>query len=141
MPTNKPKLKYYWHIHHDRLCEYTYDISERIKYIKENKPKREIPARLRLIKPVQHPDKLPLRFRNAADATAKTYAACDKALAASTKAYDAYDKAYAAYDKAYAAYEKACAAYDKALRMPQIEELHREEHPNWPWKGKTIFPK
>ena len=179
----KPKYTYYWHIHHDTLCEGTYNIKERIAYIKKHKPKEEIPTRLQLMTPVLHPEKLPLHFRKAADATAKTYAArdkaleasnkaydayakayaayektyaaCekayaarDKALAASTKAYDAYAKAYAAYDKAleastkaYDAYDKASAAFDKALRMPQLEELHREEHPRCPWNGKAIFPK
>ena len=146
MPTTK--YTYYWHIHHDTLCEGTYNIKERIAYIKKHKPKEEIPTRLQLMTPVQHPEKLPLHFRKAADATAKTYAARDKALEASNKAYDAYAKAYAAYDKAlgastkaYDAYDKASAAFDKALRMPQLEELHREEHPRCPWNGKAIFPK
>ena len=30
-------------------------------------------------------------------------------------------------------------AYAKWL--PQIEALHKKEHPNCPWDGKTIFPK
>ena len=28
-----------------------------------------------------------------------------------------------------------------AKRLPQIEALHKQEHPDCPWNGKTIFPK
>ena len=145
MPTTK--LKYYWHIHHDTLCEYTYDIKERIAFIKEAKPKSEVRERLRLMTPVQHPDKLPLRFRRAASACVKADAACIKATAARDKALNvstlAYKKADAACGQALATYIKADAAYVKALTTyaAQLEELHREEHPRCPWNGKTIFPK
>ena len=116
--TTKPTL--YWHIHHEILIEETTDIQERIDYIKEGKPEDEIPLRLKLMTPVLHPEKLPVSFR--------------KAWEALIKAREAYDKAREAYDKAREAYiktSKACA--------PQIEKLHREEHPDCPWNGKTIF--
>ena len=45
------------------------------------------------------------------------------------KAWEAYDKAGEAYIKT----SKACA--------PQIEKLHKEEHPDCPWNGETIFSK
>ena len=144
----KPKYTYYWHIHHDTLCEGTYNIKERIAYIKKHKPKKEIPTRLQLMTPVLHPEKLPKEFRKAADACDKAYAAfikahdaSAKASIASTKAYAAYDKAYAAFIKAFNAYAQALDAYAETLHMPQLEELHREEHPHCPWNGKTIFPK
>ena len=130
----KPKYTYYWHIHHDTLCEGTYNIKERIAYIKKHKPKKEIPTRLQLMTPVQHPEKLPLRFRKASIAIIKACNAYIKASAAREKALNASTRAY----------KKADAAYDKALHMPQLaqlEELHKEEHPNCPWNGKTIFPK
>ena len=102
--TTKPTL--YWHIHHEILLEETTDIQERIDYIRANKPEKEIPLRLKLMTKVQHPEKLPTRFR---------------------KAWEAYYKASKAYDKAMEAYYQ------------QIEKLHKEEHPDCPWNGKTIF--
>ena len=55
------KLKWYFHIHHDILVEpLTEPIKNRIKFIKENKPKDEIKLRLKLMKPVK--GKLPKEF-------------------------------------------------------------------------------
>ena len=55
------KLKWYFHIHHDILVEpLTEPIKNRIKFIKENKPKDEIKLRLKLMKPVK--GKLPKKF-------------------------------------------------------------------------------
>ena len=90
--TNMTKPTLYWHIHHEILIEETTNIQERIDYIKANKPKKEIPLRLKLMTPVLHPEKLPARFR---------------------KAREAY--------------------------VQQIEKLHKEEHPDCQWNGKTIF--
>ena len=121
----KPTL--YWHIHHEILIEETTDIQERIDYIRANKPEKEIPLRLKLMTPVLHPEKLPSSFR--------------KAREAYLKATEAYDKAREFYDKAYDAYETALHVYHKGLKAcaPQIEKLHKEEHPDCPWNGKTIF--
>ena len=116
--TTKPTL--YWHIHHEILLEDTTDIQERIDYIRANKPEKEIPLRLKLMTKVQHPEKLPASFR--------------KALEALIKAWEAYDKAWEAYIKAGEAYIKTSKA-----GAPQIEKLHKEEHPDCPWNGKTIF--
>ena len=121
----KPTL--YWHIHHEILIEETFNIQERIDYIREGKPEDEIPLRLKLMTPVLHPEKLPARFRKAMEAYDKARKARDKEWKACEKARKAYDKAWKACDKAW----KACA--------PQIEKLHREEHPDCPWNGKTIF--
>ena len=121
------ETKFYWHIHHTFLVEpLTEPIKNRIGFIKENKAKKEIATRLRLMKPVK--GKLPAKFV--------------KAGAAYNKAWATYDKAGAAYDKAWATYAKAWAAYDKAwaARKPQIEKLHAKECPDCPWDGKTIFP-
>ena len=82
--------------------------------------------------PVLHPEKLPARFRKAREAYYKAGEAYDKAR-------EAYDKAGEAYYKAWEACEKASKARDKALKAPQIEKLHKEEHPDCPWNGKTIF--
>ena len=116
--TTKPTL--YWHIHHEILIEETFNIQERIDYIREGKPEDEIPLRLKLMTPVLHPEKLPASFR--------------KAWEVFSKGSGDYDKARKAYDKAREAYLKATEAY-----RPQIEKLHKEEHPDCPWNGKTIF--
>ena len=44
--------------------------------------------------------------------------------------------------KAWEAYGKAWEAYGKAVldHKDEIEALHREECPNCPWDGETIFP-
>ena len=47
--TTKPTL--YWHIHHEILIEETFNIQERIDYIREGKPEDEIPLRLKLMTP------------------------------------------------------------------------------------------
>ena len=155
----KPKYTYYWHIHHDTLCEGTYNIKERIAYIKKHKPKKEIPTRLRLMTPVLHPEKLPKKFSEVLDAFTKAqkiyieahdafYADYIKARNASAKASiaipkDACAKTYAAYIKAFKAYSKVQEACIEAFTTyaTQLEELHKKEHPNCPWDGKTIFPK
>ena len=100
--TTKPTL--YWHIHHEILIEETFNIQERIDYIKEGKPEDEIPLRLKLMTPVLHPEKLPVSFR---------------------KAREAYDKAWKARDKEWKACEKALKARDKALKAPQIEKKYK----------------
>ena len=116
--TTKPTL--YWHIHHEILLEKTTDIQERIDYIRANKPEKEIPLRLKLMTPVLHPEKLSSSFR---------------------KAWEAYCKAWEAYIMAGKDYDKAREVYIKTSKAcaPQIEKLHREEHPDCPWNGKTIF--
>lgn len=105
-------LKYYFHIHHGVLLEpLTEPLKNRIKYIKEEKPKDEVELRLRLIKPVK--GKLPVRLV--------------KAWEAYTKAGKAYGKAVKAYGKAGKAYGKAEKAYDKAWEdnMPALKKLYR----------------
>jgi len=78
------KTKFYWHIHHDVLLEpLTEPLKNRIKFIKENKPKDEIELRLKLLKPVR--GKLP-----------------DEII----KAGRAYDKAGKIYDKTLKKYSK-----------------------------------
>ena len=109
-------LKWFWHLHHEILCEpLTEPLKNRIKYIKENKPKDEIKLRLSLIKPVK--GKLP-------KAVIKAEEACDKAGKARDKAREAYVKA-----------EEAC---DKTLTMKSVLKLHQKECGCF-WDGKTIF--
>ena len=100
--------QYYWHAHHDILCESLIEpIQNRIDYIKANKPKHEVETRLRLLKPVQHPESLPKEWM---EADAKWMEAEAKWMEAEAKC------------------------------LPEIEKLHKEECPNCPWDGRTIFP-
>jgi hypothetical protein len=140
--------KFYWHIHHDILVELlTEPLENRVKYIKENKPKNEVGLRLKLLKPVK--GKLPnevIKTTKACDKAWKAYnkawKACVKTGKACVKTTKACDKAWKAYNKAEKAYNKAWEAYQKVLKdnMPAIEKLHKSECKNCPWNGKSIFP-
>ena len=111
---------YAWHVHHDILVEpLTEPIETRIAYIKASKPRSERATRLRLLKPVQ--GTLPPRL-----VTAR--AVLDRANAV-------LDRANAEWDRAWAVWYRA-----KAECLPEIETLHRQECPDCPWDGKTIFP-
>ena len=115
-------MVYYWHVHHEVLCEaLTEPIQNRIDYIKSSKPKDEIETRLRCMTPVLHPKKLPVKWR--------------EAYAKRSEAYEKRSEAYAKRSEAYAKWEEA-----DAECLPQIEALHKKEHPDCPWDGKTIFP-
>jgi len=154
----KKLTKYYFHIHHEVLVEaLTEPLKNRIKYIKENKPKDEIELRLRLIKPVK--GKLPSEFIKADQARVKAYQALVKAHQARAKAHQAWEKAEQAWEKAVQAYQargkanqawdkadqafiKANQAWVKALKdsIPALEKLHKKEC-GCGWNGKTIFTK
>ena len=116
------KTKYYFHIHHEVLVEtLTEFLKNRIKYIKENKPKDEIELRLRLIKPVK--GKLPSKF-------VKANQAWIRASQAQVKANQAWIKAYRALVKAY------------QDNMPAFEKLHKKECGcGYSFIRKTIFTK
>ena len=58
-------FSFYWHIHHETLCEGTYDIQERIDYIKEKKNSSEVPIRLKWMNLVLHPERLPSEWKEA----------------------------------------------------------------------------
>ena len=136
------KLRFYWHIHHKTLCELlTEPIRNRIKYIKENKPAKEIALRLKLLKPVR--SKLPARFIKASQECNKVYQRREKACQICDKACQRCDKAYQRCEKASQECKKAYQGREKAYRecLSQLEVLHKKECPNCPWNGKSIFPK
>jgi hypothetical protein len=74
--------KYYWHIHHDELCEPTENIQQRIDYINVMKPEDEREIRLRLMKPVKNQKAVRAIFNACDEAMAPARAKCDKALEA-----------------------------------------------------------
>ena len=114
------KITYYWHIHHDTLCEGTTHIEERITYIKNNKPSSEIPLRLKLMQKVKNPSKLPKEWR---------------------EAYQKWEEADKKWGEAYQKWEEASEKWEEADEkyVLQVEALHKIEHPNCPWNGESIF--
>ena len=130
------KITYYWHIHHDTLCEGTTDIEERIAHIKNNKPSNEIPLRLKLMQKVKNPSKLPREWKEAfqkwEEAFQKWEEAYQKWREADQKRRNAYQKWREADQK------RGETAADQKLKL-QIEALHKIEHPDCPWNGESIF--
>lgn len=107
-------MEFAWHIHHGVLIErLAGSIKTRLAYIKANKPQEEQELRQRLLKKVK--GQLPLQF---------------------IQAWKTLDQAWRAFDQAWDALEQARETY-----KGEIEALHRQECPNCPWGGKTIFPK
>lgn len=124
-----------FHVHHDVLIEWCYDLQGRIAGIKAAKPVAEQPTRLRLIAIVPN-DQLPDTPQK--EPMIRARAAYDEAWAAHDEARAAHDEARAAYDKARTAYAKARAAY---LASIDAEALHRQVCvPDCPWDGRTLFP-
>ena len=139
---------WYWHVHHEVIVEYCYDVEERVEYIKRHKPEHEVETRLKWMTPVK--GKLPEEvvaageaYNKAGEAYNKAWKARDKTLEAYRKAWEACDKARKAYYRAGEARGKAMEACDKTLEMykDEFEALHAQEHPGCPWNGKTLFPK
>ena len=135
---------YYWHIHHDVIAEPTSDIGERKEYVRCNKPIQQVGIRLRLMVPVKDQDSVrrALEERNAIHD--KAY---EKYYAIHDKAWDEYkaidDKAQEEYEATnYNAWKDYRAIVDKNLKdyNASLWELHKKEHPDCPWDGKTIFP-
>lgn len=111
--TTEAHMQWYWHIHHDILLEPVIgSIEERIRVIQKEKPVGERETRLRVLRPVQHVDRLPRGF---------------------VEARKAYDEARKAYDEAWKAYVEARKECDEELAA-----LHREECPGCPWNGYEL---
>ncbi len=137
---------FYWHVHHEKLLEYCYSYAERAEYIRLFKAFAERALRFRLFQPVK--SKLPQDLVRARLAWAKAKEAAhkaDQAYAEARRAHGIGDEARRAWDKAWRAGSEAVEAhhdYNDALakNMPTIEALHKQECPDCPWDGKTIFP-
>jgi len=159
------KLKWYFHIHHKVLVEpLTEPIENRIKFIKENKPKEEIKLRLKLMKPVK--GKLPQELieawqkyveaekkydemRQRYNDTGQKYVEVGRKYNGTGQKYDEteqkHDEAGQKYDRAGQKYDEAGWKYDGARQKynSQIENLHKKECHDCSWDSKqqTIFPK
>ncbi len=144
---------WWWCVHHEchieRLDESTViggnPLLERVNYIKEWKPKREIATRLRMMAPILNPGKLPKELRDAERAHVRAEKKWNCLMSdvsrRTTKAARAIrdsleEKADAAYDKAIARCKKAERTCKVALR-----EQHDQEYPDNTWNGHNIFGK
>lgn len=132
----KKQKGFYWHVHHDTLCEWCYNYQERVDYIKKNKPKHEVKTRLRLFNPVKNVKLIPKEF---AEAEIKRDEALDKFAEAEIK----YPEAVKKYEEACMKYEEAVKKYEEAWKKcaPQLEKLHKKECGCSEWNGEEIVIK
>ncbi len=126
------KTGFYWHVHHDVLCEWCYDYNERVWAIKAVKPANEISTRLRLFQPVRgkFPDEL-VRYGEKYHEARATY----------DNTWADYHKARATYDNTWADYYKASVKCGEALAkyLPEIKALHAKECPDCSHDGNQII--
>lgn len=147
-----------FHVHHDKLFEFCTDYGERVKYIREEKPKSEQELRLRLFKLIPE-DRVPGRhsvkeeayfkageaYKKAGEAYFKVWEAYKKVWEANEKTWEANEKAGEANKKAREANKKAREAYEKVWEAykkaygKEIIALHQELCPNCPFDKETIF--
>ena len=72
--------QYYWHIHHEILCEaLTEPIQNRIDHIKKFKDPSEVETRLRCMTPVLHPERLPVEWTDVYAKLSEAYAKLSEA--------------------------------------------------------------
>jgi hypothetical protein len=142
----------YWHVHHDVLFEEIVgSVEQRIAYIKSAKPKEEVATRLRLLRVVRY-DTPKLKEADAKweEADAKRREADAKWKEAYLKWKEAYAKRdYAKREEAVAKREEAVAKRREAVakwkeayakREEAVASSHKDQCPDCPWDGKTIFP-
>ena len=113
---------YYWHIHHEVIADPSYNVKKRKKYVRIYKPTNEVETRLRLMTPAKDQDFVGKAWEEYNEIRVK-----------------AYEKYKEIEDKTYEKYKEI---EDKALEKynASLWELHKKEHPDCPWDGKTIFP-
>ncbi len=133
---------FYWHVHHRIIVEFCHDYEGRVLYIRTKKEKHERDTRLRLCQPVKD---MPQEVIEARRAYEEAEQICNEAEQAYEEAGRVYGngKAHQACVEAWEACYNVRQAYYEALNnnMPAIIALHKEECPNCPWDGKTIFPR
>ena len=134
-PAEHPEAKtWMWHIHHTQLVErLMHGLQSRIDWIRSEKPIAEIDTRLRLLTLVRDQDAMTAIDRQFNDAFAELVVPMPIMPLRPT------EEDYARLDAEWYAYN---ARFDAiyAERKAAEETLHKIEHPNCPWNGKTIFP-
>ena len=136
------EVRFAWHVHHTLLLEVlTEPLPVRQAYIRRSKPLAEQALRQRLLQEVK--GQLPAVVVEAGVAYGEAGAAYKQAWGVYKLAGAAYGEAGVAYGEAVAAYVEAGGVYMLALEqhLPEIEALHRQECPDCPWNGETIFPR
>ena len=140
MAKKKVKKGFYWHKTHHNLMEWCCDYDERVRTIKERKPKCEIPIRLTLFKKVKH--KLPEDLIEAGEIYDRTWIAYARAIKkASIKKGDyhtTFKDAKGAYRKALNCYRKIMKKYRNKKYRKEIEILHEKECGCKEWNGKEL---
>ena len=137
-----------WHIHHSILMEVsTEPLASRIDYIIKQKcayePPRYIQLRLRLLAVVK--GKLPEKVVQSAKAYYKAVKALreikDAVLQSCLSFSMAYETLISERTAAEKAFDIASKTYWDTLEefASEIEALHKQECPNCPWYGRTIF--
>ena len=105
----------FWHVHHDVLLEYCYNLNKRVRWIETHKHKGTHKIRLRLMQPVR--GRVPRQVRQAGKNLSNM-----------------------AYWRTRRGDELALQiAINNNYRA--ILALHEKECPDCPWDGETIFPK
>ena len=134
----------FWHVHHNKLCEYCYDYQKRVDAIK-NKPEEEIKARLRLFKKVK--GKLPKELVEAwkkRDEARKKY---DEAWKKHDEARKKWDETRKKHDEAGKKWDEAREKHDEAWKKweellikykPFLEKLHKKECNCKEWDGREL---
>lgn len=125
MKTHKPKLEWWWLIHHGVLAEPLLEpIKNRREFVRAEKLAYEIATRLKWMRKIKHPERLPAKFvQTCAD----------------------WRKACKNWKKDYGAWQRADTDWRKAFdeHYPAIAALHKQECPGCPfdYENKTlIFP-
>ena len=137
-------------LHHDKLCEQSYDVNVRIIYVKREKPKNEVAIRLHNMiylggcEAMAKLDALYADYKIKHDALYATYTVKRDALYATCTAKDAtyttkdalYTTYEAKHDALYAAYTVKRDALDA-----EILAYIKSNIPDCAWNGKTlVFP-
>jgi hypothetical protein len=122
------EIKPYWLIHHAGLLEWnTEPIQNRIDYIRFAKPWYEQETRLKWMRPVLHPDRLPADLVEVGVLQATLFILMDKPLTTQL----AYSHALHTILNYLNLLQNACRYSLDA--MQKIEDLHREECPECPF--------
>ena len=146
---------WYWHIHHDVLVGKLLEpITNRIEYIKSNKPKNEIETRLRLMKPASGVAPALEQYKKIQAQAWEQYEkiktqAWEQYKKIKTQAWEQYEKiqtqAWEQYEKIQAPaleqYKKIQAqAWEQYKKV--IEKLHEKQCGCKEWNDKEIvFPR
>ena len=139
-----PTKGWFGFLHHEQLCEESYNVNKRINYVKKNKPKNEVAIRLHNMIYVGGCEAMAKRAPLDADYKAK-HAPLDADYKAKHAAlYADYKAKLASLDADYEAKLASLYADYEAKRAPLDAEIFayiKSNIPDCVWNGKTlVFP-